>query len=143
MNMMQANFLIHGEPTAKGRPRFAKRGNFVITYTDDKTVNYENLVKLEYKNQCGDKYFDADAPLMVQIICFFSRPKNIAKKNLPLYDNNTIRPLKKPDTDNIAKIILDSLNKVAFDDDKQVVRLYVSKLFAKGKPYVEVNITKI
>ena len=40
-------------------------------------------------------------------------------------------PTKKPDTDNIAKTILDSLNGIAFEDDKQVVALLVKKLYGE------------
>lgn len=136
-------FTIYGEPCGKGRPRFARRGKFVSTYTDSKTVSYENLVKLEYKNQCEDAYFDKDKQLSVIINCYFSRPKNITKNKLELYEADIIRPTKKPDTDNIAKIILDSLNKVAFDDDKQVVSLQVNKYFAKEGPSVQILIEEV
>lgn len=48
----------------------------------------------------------------------------------------------KPDCDNIAKAILDALNGVAYDDDKQVVRLHVEKEYgATGS--VEVVIGEI
>ena len=40
-------FEVMGTPVAKGRPKFARRGNFVSTYTPEKTVNYENLVQLD------------------------------------------------------------------------------------------------
>ncbi len=138
---MLVDFTICGEPAGKGRPRFRRMGNYVSTYTDAKTTNYENLVKLEYKNQCGNKYFEPNKPLIAAIYCYFSRPKNIPKKKLHLYDEDKIFPTKKPDTDNIAKIILDSLNKVAFDDDKQVIVLKVVKKFAKEQPHVRVIIT--
>ena len=36
---------------------------------------------------------------------------------------------KKPDCDNIAKIILDALNGLAYDDDAQVVQLSVKKQY--------------
>lgn len=38
-------------------------------------------------------------------------------------------PLKKPDADNVAKIILDALNGIAYLDDKQVVDLGVHKSY--------------
>lgn len=55
---------------------------------------------------------------------------------------NEIQPQKKPDSDNIAKVVLDSLNKVAFEDDKQVSDLHVFKRYAQ-KPYVMVVINEI
>jgi Holliday junction resolvase RusA-like endonuclease len=50
--------------------------------------------------------------------------------------NNEIFPTIKPDTDNIAKSILDSLNGIAFLDDKQVVKLEVEKYYAANASVV-------
>lgn len=48
-------------------------------------------------------------------------------------------PQKKPDTDNIAKIVLDALNGLAYPDDKQVVELQVLKTYDLDG-YVEVEL---
>lgn len=56
--------------------------------------------------------------------------------------NNEIYPTTKPDTDNIAKSILDSLNKIAYLDDKQVVDLRVRKRYAEV-PSVSVWISEV
>ncbi|ERI94205.1 hypothetical protein HMPREF1982_01217 [Clostridiales bacterium oral taxon 876 str. F0540] len=45
--------------------------------------------------------------------------------------NGDIRPVKKPDTDKVAQIVLDSLNKIAFDDDSQAVVLIVRKFYSE------------
>ena len=50
-----------------------------------------------------------------------------------------ILPTKKPDTDNIAKAILDALNGVAYYDDAQVVELHVVKKYS-DEPRAEVMI---
>ena len=55
---MRVKFTVCGEPKGKGRPRFAKVGNYTKTYTPKETASYENLVKLEYQRQCGDAVFD-------------------------------------------------------------------------------------
>ena len=44
---------------------------------------------------------------------------------------NRILPVKKPDCDNIAKIVLDALNKIAYKDDSQVIELSVKKLYSE------------
>ena len=56
--------------------------------------------------------------------------------------NNEIYPTIKSDTDNIAKSILDSLNKIAYLDDKQVVDLRVRKQYAEV-PSVSVWISEV
>ena len=52
-------------------------------------------------------------------------------------------PQKKPDADNVAKIILDSLNKIAFDDDSQVVELQVNKLWTEESERVEFELSEV
>ena len=56
--------------------------------------------------------------------------------------NNEIYPTIKPDTDNIAKSILDSLNGIAYKDDKQVVKLNVDKRYNE-EPSVRVWISEV
>ena len=48
---MELKFTVHGEPKGKGRPRFNTKTGHAITPKD--TVIYENLVRMEYLNQCG------------------------------------------------------------------------------------------
>lgn len=55
---MEIRFTVHGEPKGKGRPRFTKTGHAV---TPKDTVIYENLVRMEYLNQCGETKFPDDA----------------------------------------------------------------------------------
>ena len=43
--------------------------------------------------------------------------------------NNIISPTKKPDIDNIVKIVLDAMNKFAFKDDTQITKLEVEKIY--------------
>ena len=42
---MMITFKVDGDPVGKQRARYAKRGNFVQTYTPDKTRNYESSIK--------------------------------------------------------------------------------------------------
>lgn len=51
-----------------------------------------------------------------------------------------ISPTKKPDIDNIVKVVLDAMNKFAFKDDTQIVRLEVEKLYTDGEEKVEIKI---
>ena len=47
--------------------------------------------------------------------------------------------MKKPDLDNIAKCFLDGMNDIVYLDDKQVVNLHVTKVYAET-PAVEVMV---
>ena len=50
-----------------------------------------------------------------------------------------IRPLKKVDCDNLVKVVLDSLNEIAYHDDVQVVDCQVRKFYSDN-PRVVVTI---
>ena len=53
--------------------------------------------------------------------------------------DHQIRPGKKPDWDNIGKVVTDSLNQIAYRDDAQVVDAQVRKFFSE-QPRIEVTI---
>lgn len=123
-------FTILGKPQSKGRPRFRRIGNYVSTYNPKQTTEYENLVKKSAIEQCKDKLDKEYTGLVkMSIKAYFKPNKSISKKqyNLLVGTNH----LKKPDNDNIAKIICDSLNGVAYKDDAQVAVLNVEKYYSE------------
>ena len=83
-----------------------------------------------------------DVPLEVHIIAYYEMPKSISKKKKQEMLEDKIRPTIKPDTDNIAKSILDSLNGIAYKDDKQIVSLKVDKYYSEV-PSVSVEISEV
>lgn len=127
---MKVKFTVLGEPEGKGRPRFRKVGGFVKPYTPENTASYENLVKLEYRRQCKDFKFEIDTPLDMRITAYYSIPKSTSKKKRALMEQFQIRPMKKPDNDNIVKVVQDALNEVAFHDDVQVVDCQLRKFYS-------------
>lgn len=129
-------FDIKGEPQGKGRPRFTKKH----TYTPDKTRDYESIVGLNYQNAARGYKFTS--PVRVTIFARFGVPKSKSKKVATDMLKGHILPTKKPDIDNIAKIILDGLNHIAWDDDKQIVELIVGKRYGEN-PSVVVAIEEV
>lgn len=138
---MNAEFVIPGEPFGKGRPRFSNAGAYMRTYTPAKTANYENLVKLSFMEQSGVR-FPEDAMLDVRIFAYYAIPKSASKKKRQAMLERKIRPTKKPDFDNIGKIVCDSLNQVAYKDDSQIVDAMVRKFYDEA-PRVVVKISQI
>ena len=53
---------------------------------------------------------------------------------------NEISPTKKPDADNIGKVVLDALNKVAFKDDNQVSSLFIEKRYSEDEEKIEIEV---
>ena len=110
--MKIVEFTVSGDPRGKARPRFTRQGHI---FTPKKTKEYEARVKKAYTNVTD--YYKFDGAVYLRIDAYFKIPK---KTKLRL-------PTKKPDIDNIAKIIMDGLNKVAWNDDTQVIKLNVNK----------------
>ena len=134
--MKQVVFTIKGEPQGKGRPRFTNGR----VYTPAKTINYESVVGLSYRNSA--KGYKFTSPVRVTIKVFHKPPKNKSKKVTEDMLSGRILPTKKPDLDNVAKIILDGLNKVAWEDDTQVVEMMVIKRYSE-EPFVGVIVEEI
>lgn len=133
---MTVKFTVLGEPRGKQRPRVTRKGN---TYTPAETVQYENLVRMEYRRQCGDYRFPDDAALDMRIMAYYAIPKSASKKKRQEMLEHRIRPLKKSDWDNVGKIIADSLNEIAYKDDVQIVDGQVRKFYS-SEPRVVVTI---
>ncbi|WP_341479250.1 RusA family crossover junction endodeoxyribonuclease [Clostridium cochlearium] len=128
--------IIPGEPMGKQRPRVTRFG----TYTPKKTVEYENWVKTCYTLSNDENKLEG--MIKAEIMAYMSIPKSTSKKKRQEMLEGKIRPTKKPDVDNMAKIILDSLNKLAFDDDKQIVECSIEKWYGED-PRVELTLKEI
>lgn len=137
---MKVKFFVPGPPQGKARPRVVRRKDGrSVTYTPDKTVKYEGLVQHAYIVQSGGYRFDPDAPLSVLITAVFPVPKSESKKHQQEMLDGAILPIKKPDADNIAKVICDALNGIAYADDSHIVSLMVIKEYGEN-PGVHVSI---
>lgn len=132
-----ALFEVEGQPRGKGRPRFRSINGRAIAYTDSETKAYEDRVREAYLNAGGQTYF---CPMSIKITAHYEIPASYTKKQKEAAAALDIVPHSKPDVDNIAKIILDGLNKVAYKDDSQVFSIQCDKFFTTGKPRVEVRI---
>ena len=138
--MKKVSITIKGEPKGKARPRFSNTRNGVRTYTPYKTALYENMVSWTYVQEAGNIKFEGN--IKANIKAFFSIPKSTSKKKREEMEKELTMYAHKPDTDNIAKIILDSLNGIAYDDDRQITELHVTKHYSK-EPRVEVELTEV
>lgn len=128
-------FTVYGEPQAKARVRVTR----THAYTPTKTSSYENYVRLAYKAAKGD--FKTGS-IGIDVKAYFKIPKKTTKKNRLLMISQMILPTKKPDWDNVGKIISDALNGIAYDDDSQIVDGRVRKYYSE-EPRVEVEIWEV
>ena len=83
-----------------------------------------------------------EGALKADLNIYMSIPKSTSKKKRAMMLAGEIRPEKKPDNDNIEKIIFDSLNKIAYHDDASIVDNRTCKWYSDD-PRVEVTLEEI
>jgi hypothetical protein len=80
-----------------------------------------------------------EAPVTVAIYIRASIPASFSKQKRKDALEGILKPTKKPDIDNIAKCFLDAMNGIVYLDDKQVVNLHLTKVYAET-PAVEIMV---
>lgn len=133
-------FVVPGQPVGKGRPRASSRGGFVRMYTDAKTLSYEQLIAKQATYAMGHLEVLA-TPISMRIVALYNIPVSWSKRKQQLALNGELIP-GKPDLDNVAKAVLDALNGVVYQDDKQVIRLVIEKSYS-FEPRVEVYVHEV
>lgn len=109
---------INYEPTPKGRPRVKFCNGQVISYTPQRTQDAQEAVRailLGYSLNPFPKHI----PIKLTVTFYRTKSKWLPKRE--------VLPFRKPDLDNFNKLILDSLNGIAFPDDAQVTTLISKK----------------
>ena len=132
--------ILYGDPVGKGRPRFAKRGGHVQAYTPEKTVEYEDRLKAAWVETHGNFGFPEKVPLCMVVLAYVKPAESLSKKRRQALLGTPC--LKKPDADNIAKIVMDGLQGVAFPDDAAVYCVSSTKIYDET-PRIEVAIWEV
>lgn len=111
-------FTVVGEPRSKQRPRVV-RGR---AYTPKETVAAEKAVAVAYR-EASEHLFEHQVVVSIDF-----------------YNGNR----RRRDIDNMAKLVMDALNGVAFVDDFQVVELNLRKFFTdKERARTEVRLAEV
>ncbi len=113
---MEAKFTIPGKAIPKARPRVTRAG---YAYTPRTTQQFEQLVRIAYKNQCGNFEFPKGAPLLMNIEFCFEPPKSWPKQKREKAIQRKKYPTARPDLDNLWKAVADALNGIAYNDDSR------------------------
>ena len=137
--MKNIRFTVKGNPFGKERPKFARRGNFVQTHTPKNTLQHEKEVAAVYMEAAKGRKFEKGRPLDIRIIAYYPIPKSTSKKKQKEMLEHRLRPTVKPDLDNVAKLVYDALNGVAWYDDNAIVDTQVRKFYS-DMPRIEVFI---
>ena len=122
-NMQGVTFTVYGKVRGQARPRFTgvgkkRRKTKRYAYEDAKAKEYKKAIAIAYREAANGAFF-ASGEVQMNIDVFRTMPEG--------YSGNIEPDVYRPDIDNIAKAVMDALNGVAYDDDKQVTRLTIIK----------------
>jgi len=144
---------IFGDPISKMRPRFARRGKYVSTFDpqEEQKLTIKELLKQHFKEclESNDvkiateaKRFASTPFFECELSFHIKAPESwsSALKNEKIW--GITKCDNKCDLDNYEKFYLDCMNKIIFNDDKQIVILKSSKHYSLD-PRVEINISSI
>tara|TARA_B100000029_G_C17606598_1_gene967643 strand:- start:3025 stop:3462 length:438 start_codon:yes stop_codon:yes gene_type:complete len=126
---LRIDLTIPGKPVAQGRPRFYRRGNFVVATDPKASKVYKADVQYLAQKHKEDNNIDEllDGPLGLDVMAYFPCPKSRWRKTNPRPEEHHA---KRPDADNIAKAIKDGLTGVFYHDDSQISELIIRKRIA-------------
>ncbi|WP_407059252.1 RusA family crossover junction endodeoxyribonuclease (plasmid) [Ralstonia syzygii subsp. celebesensis] len=134
-------FSVPGQPVAKGRPKFARQGGFVRTYTPEPTARYENLVKLAATQAMAGQP-PIEGPVELWLDINLQIPASWSKKRQQQAAAGHVAATKKPDADNVLKAVKDGMNGIVWVDDAQAVEYRISKRYS-ASPGVLVSVEQL
>ena len=139
---MKVSIILPMAPRGKQRPRHVSRGKFSTVYTPKETRDWTTEARRHLDNLWYLKPYEKGVPVGIKITAVFKRPQRLLRARDP---EGRIFKVNKPDADNVSKLVMDSLNGIAWHDDAQVCDEQTIKYYAaKGEiPHVEICIWEL
>ena len=140
------NITVLGKPIAQPRQRMRNAGKFIQSYTPKAhpVTAWKQAIKVAYLANKDGKPFDKGDPIRIRINFWMPRPKAHFRANGDLKAGSPKYHVSRPDTDNLAKAVLDALQGAgAFHDDSQVAKLTATKCYGRDLTYVFIEIGHI
>ena len=134
---------IPGEPISQGRPRFARQGNFVKAYDPKKSRQGKEAVRFFVAEKMErENWLLLEGPLQMRVQFGIKLPTSQERKRTPVTRKWRI---KKPDLDNLVKLVKDACSGIVYLDDNQIVKLSAEKIqCAQGeKPFTKIQFTEM
>ena len=134
---------IPGEPVAQGRPRFSTHGGFPRAYDPKTSKEGKQSVRFFVANQMEkDDLLPLEGPIMLHAQFGIKLPTSQERKRSP---KPRIWRTKKPDLDNLIKLVKDACSGIAFLDDNQIVKVSAEKIqCAQGEaPFTRIRFKEL
>ena len=130
---IEIQFFVPGEPQGKARARtyLPKGSKKFRSVTPDKTRLYEVKIRNAFlrtwnKNEVP---FPKGKPVRICVTAYYRPASSTSKRKLAQMQAGLLRPVKKPDLDNVIKSVCDALNRYAYYDDAQITSIECSKAY--------------
>lgn len=128
LNITSTTFAVHGEVRTNERARHGKG----FTYTPAKTKAARQEIVQAFRCAVGSGWSPHEGPLRMEVYA------QHACQEKDLWPGRFCR--RKPDLDNVVKLVGDALNGVAYLDDAQIVEVKASKGYGKSSK-IEVRLS--
>ena len=123
----KVKFTIPGEPVAQGRPRFSTHGGFARAYDPKKSRDGKSVVRLCARDAVEESKLiePLSGPLVMKVQFGIPLPKSAYRKRTPVARSWRT---KKPDLDNLLKLVKDACSGIIYLDDNQISRIVAEKI---------------
>lgn len=141
---MEMTLIVPGQVVPKQSAKFTQVAGFIKAYQPSRVKDYANFIKLCFMDKYKEHNPDTLKGKMLEMHVkeFRAVPKSKTKTFKQRALAGDLRPITKPDTDNITKQVKDALNMIAYPDDAQIVR-DVTEKFYSDRPRVEIYIREL
>lgn len=144
----EIEFFLNIEPEPYARPRKSKKlelmGKNNVFYNP--RSGYHRKLRKEIENEITNKVksfqlIDGDVHLIAEFGLMPPKKYTDSKNKQQLVKDRIITPTVRPDIDNWIKPVMDTLNKLAYEDDGKITELHVYKLYSVlDHPYIRIKL---
>lgn len=125
--------------TPRGWARARRKGN--VYFVDQETAAFKRAVTA-FAAEAMRHSVLLEGPVAMTVISIMPVPASWPRKKTEAALRGEVRPMTKPDADNLAKGVADSLNLVVYRDDAQIVSLRSEKFYG-ARPEVQVAVSEV
>lgn len=133
------SFRVPGKAGSKGRPRFARETG--VAFTPAATRTYEGIVRTAAADAMSGRRV-IEGAVVLSLVAVFDVPKGFSRARRAAALEGGEFPAKRPDLDNIVKIVTDAMNGIVIKDDAQIVTSRCAKVYGPA-PMVRVTVTPL
>ena len=124
--------ILQEEPTPKARSRVAFIHGKAHSYTPARTEEAQNLIKVRLMRY-RDRMCPKNIPVKLTVVFYRTKSKYLPRKEA--------LPFRRPDLDNLEKLVNDSMIGILLEDDAQITTVHARKRWSdKPEGYITIRL---